>query len=265
MSDTEDPIGPATSLGEQTATPGQRRAALLACAALPCAAQAPPAGEEQDLFKSQGRGDLHSPGYAEAMKLKGAPVAGYRDGPGDVPDSGTPTFAALRLFIVNWRWDGVPFYLRTGKRMSRKLAEVTIQFKPTPHLLFGRRQAGSFAGNKLIIRIQPDEGIFLKVGAKAPGPSICVKPVEFEFSYEEAFGAKSPPAYGRLLLDAMLGDATLFPREDTVGISWNLLDPFLSRWQENPGRDLFFYPAGSWGPREADAVPGREGRQWRNP
>ncbi len=158
-----------------------------------------------------------------------------------------------------------PLYLRTGKRLARAFSEIAITFRPVPYLLFGDTSCSRIEPNLLVLNIQPDEGIFLKVGAKAPGPSICVKPVEFEFTYEEAFGSKSAEAYGRLLLDAMLGDATLFPRDDTVAISWNLLDPLLARWAENPGRDLFFYPAGGWGPREADAVPGREGRQWRNP
>ena len=115
----------------------------------------------------------------------------------------------------------------------------------------------SYYANLLVLSLQPEEGIFLRMGAKYPGPSICVQPVDFRFTYEQAFGVRSSPAYGRLLLDAMHGDATLFPREDTVEISWTLLEPFLRRWEEDPGRDLAFYPAGSLGPREADAIPGR--------
>ena len=210
-------------------------------------------------------GDACVRGQYGAGEFEGRKVPAYRNEKSVSPGSLTETYAALRLTIDNWRWGGVPFYLRTGKRLPRSVSEIAIRFRPVPYLLFGDTGCSDIEPNMLVLNIQPDEGIFLKVVAKSPGPSICVKPVEFEFRYEEAFGAKSPPAYGRLLLDAMFGDATLFPRDDTVGISWNLLDPFLSRWDENPGRDLFFYPAGSWGPREADAIPGREGRQWRNP
>ncbi len=210
-------------------------------------------------------GDACVRGQYMAGEIEGRTVPAYRNERNVSPGSLTETYAALRVTIDNWRWGGVPFYLRTGKRLPRAFSEIAITFRPAPYLLFGDTACSRIEPNLLVLNIQPDEGIFLKVGAKAPGPSICVKPVEFEFSYEEAFGSKSAEAYGRLLLDAMLGDATLFPRDDTVAISWNLLDPFLSRWQENPGRDLFFYPAGSRGPREADAIPGREGRQWRNP
>ncbi len=210
-------------------------------------------------------GDACVRGQYAAGEIGGRKVPPYRGEKNVSPGSLTETYAALRLSIDNWRWGGVPFYLRTGKRLARAFSEIAITFRPVPYLLFGDTPCSRIEPNILVLNIQPDEGIFLKVGAKSPGPSICVKPVEFEFSYQEAFGAENPPAYGRLLLDAMLGDATLFPRDDTVAISWNLLDPLLARWAENPGRDLFFYPAGSWGPRESDAVPGREGRQWRNP
>ena len=145
------------------------------------------------------------------------------------------------------------------------MSEIAIKFRPAPFLLFDKTMSGQLVSNYLVLNIQPEEGIFLKFGAKTPGPSICVEPVEFKFTYEQSFGGKSRPAYGRLLLDAMLGDATLFPRDDTVDISWSLLEPFLSRWKENPGRDLFFYPAGAWGPREAEQLLSREGRTWRIP
>ncbi len=210
-------------------------------------------------------GDVCVRGQYGAGEVGGRKVPAYRGERNVSPGSLTETYAALRLTIDNWRWGGVPFYLRTGKRLARPFSEIAIEFRPVPYLLFGDTGCSRIEPNLLVLNIQPDEGIFLKVGAKAPGPSICVKPVEFDFRYEEAFGSKSPEAYGRLLLDAMLGDATLFPRDDTVAISWNLLEPFLSRWAENPGRDLFFYPAGSFGPKEADAIPAREGRRWRNP
>jgi glucose-6-phosphate 1-dehydrogenase len=171
----------------------------------------------------------------------------------------------MRLTIDNWRWGGVPFYLRTGKRLPGRVSEIAIKFRPAPFLLFDNSACGQLVSNYLVLNIQPEEGIFLKFGAKTPGPSICVEPVEFKFTYEQAFGGKSRPAYGRLLLDAMLGDSTLFPRDDTVDISWSLLTPFLSRWKENPGRDLYFYPAGTWGPPEANKLLAREGRTWRVP
>ena len=210
-------------------------------------------------------GDVCVRGQYSAGEIGGKPVPAYRQEKDVSPGSLTETYAALRISIDNWRWGGVPFYLRTGKRLGRAVSEIAIRFRPVPFLLFGDTACGQLESNLLVLNIQPEEGIFLKVGAKSPGPSICVRPVEFQFTYEQAFGAKSPPAYGRLLLDAMLGDATLFPRDDTVCISWVLLAPLLARWEENPGRDLFFYPAGSWGPREADRILAREGRQWRVP
>jgi len=215
--------------------------------------------KEEDVGEVCVRGQ-YSPG-----NVRGRAVPGYREEKSVSPQSLVETYAAMRLTIDNWRWGGVPFYLRTGKRLAGRVSEIAIKFRPAPFLLFDSSVCGQLVSNYLVLNIQPEEGIFLKFGAKTPGPSICVEPVEFQFTYEQAFGAKSRPAYGRLLLDAMLGDATLFPRDDTVDISWSLLEPFLSRWKENPGRDLFFYPAGTWGPREAYRLLSREGRQWREP
>ncbi len=215
--------------------------------------------------KEEDVGDVCVRGQYAAGEVGGSKVPGYRAEKNVSPQSLVETFAAIRLTIDNWRWGGVPFYLRTGKRMGGRVSEIAIRFRPAPFLLFDNSACGQLVSNYIVLNIQPEEGIFLKFGAKSPGPSICVEPVEFTFTYEQAFGAKSRPAYGRLLLDAMLGDATLFPRDDTVDISWSLLTPFLSRWRENPGRDLFFYPAGSWGPREADRLVAREGRRWRVP
>ncbi|GAB4366401.1 MAG: glucose-6-phosphate dehydrogenase [Deltaproteobacteria bacterium] len=195
----------------------------------------------------------------------GKRVAAYREEAGVDPASLTETYAAFRFTVDNWRWGGVPFYLRTGKRMGRAVSEIAIGFRPAPYRLFENTACGQMDANLLVLNIQPEEGIFLRMGAKFPGPSICVQPVDFRFSYEQAFGVKRSPAYGRLLLDAMHGDATLFPREDTVEVSWALLDPFLRRWEKDPGRDLFFYPAGSDGPPEAEAMLAREGRRWRIP
>jgi glucose-6-phosphate 1-dehydrogenase len=210
-------------------------------------------------------GEACARGQYAAGEIGGTRVPGYREEEGVDPGSRTETYAAFRFTIDNWRWGGVPFYLRTGKRMARAVSEIAIGFRPAPYRLFEKTACGPIESNLLVLNIQPEEGIFLRMGAKFPGPSVCVQPVDFRFTYEQAFGAKSSPAYGRLLLDAMHGDATLFPREDTVEISWALLEPFLRRWEEVPELDLFFYPAGSLGPREAEEIPGREGRGWRIP
>lgn len=204
-------------------------------------------------------------GQYTAGEIGGKRVPGYREEEGVDPGSRTESYAAFRFTVDNWRWGGVPFYLRTGKRLARAVSEIAIGFRPAPYLLFEKTACGQIESNLLVLSIQPEEGIFLRMGAKYPGPSVCVMPVDFRFTYEQAFGAKSSPAYGRLLLDAMHGDATLFPRVDTVEISWALLEPFLHRWEEDPGRDLAFYPAGGFGPREAEEIPGREGRRWRTP
>ncbi len=204
-------------------------------------------------------------GQYAAGQVGGAPVRAYREEPNVSRGSLVETYAAFRFSIDNWRWGGVPFYLRSGKRMTRTSSEIAIRFRPAPYLLFRKTSCGQPESNVLVLNLQPQEGIFLRFGAKAPGPELCRSPVELDFSYRKAFGAKTPPAYGRLLLDAMLGDATLFPREDTVEQSWAILEPYLSRWSENPGRDLHFYPAGTWGPKEAAALLAREGRWWREP
>jgi glucose-6-phosphate 1-dehydrogenase len=202
--------------------------------------------------------------YAEG-EIDGKKVPAYRSEKNVSPASFTETYAAFRLSIDNWRWAGVPFYLRTGKRMARKVSEIAIQFHPAPSTLFKDTACGQLESNLLVINIQPEEGIFLRFGAKEPGPEVCVRPVDFNFTYREAFGARSTPAYGRLLLDVMHGDPSLFPREEDVEASWTLLDPFLRRWQGDPSRDLYFYAAGSWGPAEADALM-KGGRDiWRRP
>ncbi len=218
-----------------------------------------------EAVKEEDIGEVCVRGQYTAGETRGAKVPAYRSEKNVSPRSLVETYVAMRLTIDNWRWGGVPFFLRTGKRLAKRVSEIAIRFRPAPFLLFDKTMSGQLVSNYLVLNIQPEEGIFLKFGAKTPGPSVCVEPVEFKFTYEQAFGAKSRPAYGRLLLDAMLGDATLFPRDDTVDISWSILEPFLSRWRENPGRDLFFYRAGTWGPRETDWLLAREGRQWRMP
>ncbi len=202
--------------------------------------------------------------YTEG-EYSGRKVPAYRAEKSVSPSSNTETYAALRLFVDNWRWADVPFYLRTGKRMARKATEIAVQFHPAPSLLFKETACGRLEPNLLVINIQPEEGIFLRFGAKEPGPAVRVRPVDFHFSYRESFSAKSTPAYGRLLLDVMHGDPTLFPREEDVETAWGVLDPLLRRWEEDPARDLYFYPAGSWGPPEADRLMTAGRDRWRTP
>ena len=192
----------------------------------------------------------------------GKPLPPYRAEAGVAQSSMTPTFVALSLAIDNWRWAGVPFYLRTGKRLARRLTEIAIQFESIPHALFGADQDGD-RPNTLILRIQPDEGIAIRFAAKVPGEAMQLREVTFDFRYGSAFGEQAPEAYERLLLDCILGDATLFTREDEVEASWRLMDPILQGWQEHP--KVFPYDSGSWGPSESDELLARDGRVWRRP
>jgi len=191
---------------------------------------------------------------------------GYRAEPGVSPTSTTPTFAALRVHIDNWRWQGVPFYLRAGKRMAKRVTEVSIHMQPIPLSLFGSGDLCEHVEpNVFTLRIQPEEGIQLSFSAKLPGHDFTVTPVVMDMKYTEAFGGEPPEAYERLLLDAMRGDATLFSRRDAVEASWAWIQPILD-WCEGPGRsDLPVYEPGSWGPAEADRMIQRDRRQWRNP
>ena len=189
-------------------------------------------------------------------------VAGYRQEKGVKPDSTTETYAALRLQLDNWRWAGVPFYLRTGKRMARRVSEIAIRFHRTPHMIFRRRSDSGVIPNVLLIRIQPDEGISLTVGAKEPGPDLKLGPVTLDFKYNEVFGGEPPEAYERLLLDVIHGDATLYARGDWVERAWELLQPVIDAWGRTP-TGLPAYEAGSWGPAEADAFISRDGGGWR--
>lgn len=192
--------------------------------------------------------------------------AGYRAEPGVAADSTTPTFAALRVHIDNWRWQGVPFYLRAGKRMAKRVTEVSIHMQPIPLSLFGSGDLCEHVEpNVFTLRIQPEEGIQLSFSAKLPGHNFTVTPVEMDMKYTEAFGAEPPEAYERLLLDAMRGDATLFSRRDAVEASWAWIQPILD-WFEAPGRTPpVVYEPGSWGPAESDRMIQRDRRQWRNP
>jgi glucose-6-phosphate 1-dehydrogenase len=203
-------------------------------------------------------------GQYRAGFVDGRHVVGYREEKGVARDSRTETYAALKPFVDNWRWAGVPFYLRTGKRLARRVSEIVIQFRRTPHLIFRRHPQG-VGPNLLIIRIQPDEGIALTVAAKVPGPDLRLAPVTLDFRYGEVFGGQPPEAYERLLLDVIHGDATLFARGDWVERAWEILEPVLSAWKQSTTPPAE-YEAGSWGPPEADAfITGWDGWAWRNP
>jgi glucose-6-phosphate 1-dehydrogenase len=199
--------------------------------------------------------------------VDGKQVPGYRQEDRVHPRSQTETYAALRLEIENWRWAGVPFYIRAGKRLAKRVTEITIQFKQPPLLLFKDAEGKGGEGikpNVLSMRIQPDEGISLRFGAKTPGPSMTIGPVNMDFSYADAFGRSSANGYERLLLDAMFGDATLFAHRDGVEATWSLMTPILEAWAKDPIRDLPNYAAGTWGPATADAMLISDGRRWSN-
>ena len=179
------------------------------------------------------------------------------------PESSTETFVAMKLVIDNWRWAGVPFYLRTGKGLPAKATEVAIHFQAVPHLLFSKTAVEEIDPNVLVIRVQPEEGISLTFGTKVPGPEVNVKTVDMEFDYESDFGSGTPEAYERLLLDAMTGEATLFTRSDEIEQAWEIVDPMLEHWRRGgtPGT----YKSDEWGPASADELIGRDGRKWRDP
>jgi glucose-6-phosphate 1-dehydrogenase len=203
-------------------------------------------------------------GQYDAGWSEGRHVVGYRHEEGVDPQSRTETYVAMKLEVDNWRWAGVPLFIRTGKRLPKRMTEVALQFQRVPHLPFTAHEAEGLHHNALILRIQPDEGITLRFGAKVPGQAFEVRDVLMDFSYGAAFLEESPDAYERLLLDAMVGDPTLFIRSDEVDQAWRIVDPVLQVWQTDEV-PLARYPAGSWGPREADELIEREGRQWRTP
>jgi glucose-6-phosphate 1-dehydrogenase len=193
----------------------------------------------------------------------GREVPAYRAEPKVSPASNTETYAALKLYIDNWRWADVPFYLRSGKRLANRVSEISIQFRSVPHLLFRGAAMDDIEPNLLSLRIQPNEGISLKFSAKLPGTIMHIHPVQMDFRYGESFGATPPTAYETLLLDCLLGDSTLFNRDDAVELAWQLVDPILARWQQDGEQGLTFYEAGSWGPTEADAFMEADGRRWQ--
>ena len=209
--------------------------------------------ETMDEFAVRGQ---YGPG-----KVLGDTVPGYRKEPGVDPNSSTETFAALKLYFDNWRWAGVPFYLRSGKRLQKHVTEIAIEFKEVPHRLFTDSDA-PLQPNILIIRIQPNEGITLRFGAKLPGQAMRIRPVNMDFRYGSSFGMKPPEAYERLLLDCMFGDSTLYARRDMVERGWEIVAPILRAWKE-PAEEFPNYEAGSWGPGAAAELIKRDGRKWR--
>jgi glucose-6-phosphate 1-dehydrogenase len=188
---------------------------------------------------------------------------GYRDEPGVAQDSQTPTYAALKMFVDNWRWRGVPFYLRSGKHLLAKTSEIAIQFKCVPHLMFPLSPEDEITPNALSLCIQPDEGIHLRFETKRPGAGMRTRSVDMEFHYAKDFGAGTlPDAYERLLLDAMQGDASLFARADEIELAWGLIDPIMADWDQSDAPPLASYEPGNWGPTEADDFLAQDGRTW---
>ena len=202
-------------------------------------------------------------GQYGAGKLDQKAVPGYREEPGVDKQSSTVTYAAMKLWIDSWRWEGVPFYLRSGKRMAKRVTEIAIQFKRPPMLLFKACAVEDVSPNVLVLRIQPDEGISLTFEVKPPGPDICISPLSLNFNYEQSFGNSPPDSYETLLEDCIEGDSTLFTRHDWVESAWALMDPIIQVWNLSKPRNFPNYEAGSWGPKEAGEFLARDGRRWR--
>jgi glucose-6-phosphate 1-dehydrogenase len=201
----------------------------------------------------------YGPGTVDGEKL-----LGYREEPQVAPDSHTETFVALKLCIDNWRWADVPFYLRTGKRLAKRVTEIAIQFRRPPFQLFSKTPIKDPRANRLVIHIQPEEGISLRLGAKVPGSVMRLGLVHMDFDYARDFGTSHSTGYERLLYDCMIGDATLFQRADMVEAGWSVIQPVLDVWKALPARDFPNYPAGCWGPQDADEMMARDGRSWRD-
>jgi glucose-6-phosphate 1-dehydrogenase len=199
--------------------------------------------------------------------VDGAVVPGYRQEDRVAPDSTTETFAAIKFLIDNWRWQGVPFYVRTGKRLPRHTTEIAIQFKRPPYLLFKDTDvpSGRVPPNNLVIRVQPEEGIAMNIEAKIPGPAIRLQPVAMNFSYGSALEELPFTAYETLLLDCMVGDQTLFNRDDQVEEAWRVVSPILEAWRNAPQKGLTVYESGTWGPEAADTLVANDGHTWRRP
>jgi len=213
---------------------------------------------DEDVLSKTVRGQ-----YGEGF-MDGERVPAYRAEEGVPPDSRTETFVAMRLLIDNWRWAGVPFYLRTGKRLPGRNTHVVIQFRRAPFMLFRETQVENMMPNQLVLHIQPEEGISLRFAAKTPGPAMHLGEVDMDFEYADYFGQTPNTGYERLLHDCMTGDATLFQRADMVEAGWSIVNPVLDVWKALPPRNFPNYPAGTWGPKEADELLERDGRRWRN-
>ncbi|MGC9451436.1 MAG: glucose-6-phosphate dehydrogenase [Oceanipulchritudo sp.] len=209
-------------------------------------------------------GDVIRARYGEGL-MNGKPVPGYLQEEGIPDDSSTETYAALRLAINNWRWKGVPFYMRSGKRLARRVSEIAIQFKRPPGILFSGNRKYDVAHNTLVIQVQPDEGMTLLTNSKVPGLETRTQPVKMHFRYAATFGSNTPEAYERLILDAIVGDSTLFIRGDETEASWRLITPLLESWTALGTRGLAGYAAGSWGPLESERLLWNNGHQWRRP
>lgn len=199
-----------------------------------------------------------------ASVIRGEHIPGYRDEKDVAPASRTETYVAMKFYIDNWRWGGVPFYIRTGKRLPTRVTEIVIHFKATPHYLFAKSEVCT-SGNQLIIRIQPDEGLLIKFGMKLPGAGFNVKEVNMDFHYSDLSDIRLPSAYERLIYDALIGDSTLFARSDAVEAAWKFVTPILNAWSNNPSLKIFGYPAGSWGPEGADHFIEGKNITWRYP
>jgi len=204
-------------------------------------------------------------GQYMASHVRGEAMEAYRSEKGVPKESRTETFVAMKLFIDNWRWGGVPFYLRSGKRLPTRVTEIVVHFKKSPHTLFCHEEGSVSRGNALVIRIQPDEGILLKFGMKVPGAGFNVQEANMDFHYKDLTDSYIPQAYQRLLLDCMQGDSTLYARGDAVEAAWRFVDPILSAWKTNPGIPLHGYPCGTWGPEVADQMIEGANQSWRYP
>jgi glucose-6-phosphate 1-dehydrogenase len=194
--------------------------------------------------------------------VEGKPVSGYREEPGVARGSATETFVAARLHVDNWRWADTPFYVRTGKRLAKRETTIAVQFQRAPHPPFAKDAADELHPNVLVVHVQPDEGVSLAIGAKVPGQGLTIRTVQMNFLYGGAFRTELPEAYERLILDSLLGDQTLFTREDEVDAQWALVDAIVAQWHRRRP-DFPNYPAGTWGPSEADKLIERDGREWR--
>ncbi len=214
--------------------------------------------KEEDILKQVVKGQ-----YTGSI-VRGECIPGYRHEKGVAPDSKTETFVAVKFFIDNWRWGGVPFYIRTGKRMPTRVTEIVIHFKRTPHRLF-QHSASVFSSNMLIIRIQPNEGILLKFDMKEPGAGFNTKNVNMDFLYKDLTDIRIPSAYERLLNDVMIGDSTLFSRASEVEMAWKFVEPIQKAWENDAAIKVYGYPAGTWGPRVSDDLIGGCGMTWRYP